>query len=268
MKTDCMKTELASTFTLLAAATASLMSMNAAAVEITGRVISSTPVVEQIAVPRQVCSGQTVTTEAPKSGAGFALGALAGAAAGNAIGNGSGRAVATFIGLVGGGLLGNQIEGGRQQTQNVQQCSTQTFYENRASYYNVVYDYQGTQYTVQLPQDPGPFIKLQVTPVGAIQNQQNPQIQPVRPQVNMQPQEQILQPQAYQPITVTPMYVQQQQPVFLAPVVVQSSSSYYGQPYYAPSYHQRVVPNVSLNFGYSRGYGNGHGHGHRHGYRY
>lgn len=263
-----MKTKLTSAFTLLSAAAAALLSMNASAVEITGRVISSTPVVEQIAVPRQVCSNQAVTTEAPKSGAGFALGALAGGAAGNAIGNGSGRAVATFIGLVGGGLLGNQIEGSRQQTQNVQQCSTQTFYENRASYYNVVYDYQGTQYTVQLPQDPGPFIKLQVTPVGAIQNQQNPQTQPVRPQANSQPQEQIVQPQAYQPITVTPIYVQQQQPVFLAPVVVQSSSTYYGQPYYAPVYHQRVVPNVSLNFGYSRGNGWGNGHGHRHAYRY
>ena len=115
-----------------------------------GRVISSTPVVQQIAVPRQVCSNQNVTTEAPKSGAGFAMGALAGGALGNAVGNGSGRAVATFIGLVGGGLLGNQIEGGGQQTQNVQQCSTQTFYENRASFYNVVYEYQGTQYTVQI----------------------------------------------------------------------------------------------------------------------
>jgi uncharacterized protein YcfJ len=248
-----MKTKPASIFTLLSAAAASLMGMNASAAEITGRVISSTPVVEQIAVPRQVCSGQTVTTEAPKSGAGFALGALAGGAAGNAIGNGSGRAVATFIGLVGGGLLGDQIEGGRQQTQNVQQCSTQTFYENRASYYNVVYDYQGTQYKVQLPQDPGPYIKLQVTPVGAVQNQQNQSIQQV-------------QPQAYQPISVTPIYVQQQQPFFLAPVVVQSSSAYYGPSGYAPLHHQRAVPNVSLNFGYSRGYGNGHGH--RHGYRY
>ena len=262
-----MKTKPTSAYLLIpAVAAAALFSTSAFAVEITGRVISSTPVVEQIAVPRQVCSGQTVTTDAPKSGAGFALGALAGGAAGNAIGNGSGRAVATFIGLVGGGLLGNQIEGGRQQTQNVQSCSTQTFYENRASYYNVVYDYQGTQYTVQMPQDPGPTIKLQVTPVGTVQNQPNPQTQQIRPQVSVQPQEQIAQPQAYQPITVTPMYVQQQQPVFIAPVVVQSSSGYYGQPYYAPVYQQRVVPNVSLNFGYSRGYGQGWGHGH--GYRY
>ena len=259
-----MKPTSAFAFSVVCAAATAAFSMNTLAAEITGRVISSTPVVEQIAVPRQVCSGQTVTTEAPKSGAGFALGALAGGAAGNAIGNGSGRAVATFIGLVGGGLLGNQIEGSRQQTQNVQQCSTQTFYENRATYYNVVYDYQGTQYTVQMPQDPGPFIKLQVTPVGAVQSQKSYQDRLV--ELN-QPQTGV-EPQAYQPITVTPMYVQQQQPVFLAPIVMQSSSTYYGQPYYAPIYQQRVVPNVSLNFGYSRGNGWGNGHGHQHGYRY
>ena len=256
-----MKTRLTFTLTLLTASAASLVSMNVSAVEILGRVMSSTPVVQQVAVPRQVCSGQTVTTEAPKSGAGFALGALAGGAAGNAIGNGSGRAVATFIGLVGGGMLGNQIEGSNQQTQNVQQCNTQTFFENRVSYYNVVYDYQGTLHTVQMQQDPGRYVKLQMTPVGAVQNQQSYQERLV--ELN-QPQTGV-QSQAYQPIVVTPMYVQQQQPVFLAPVVVQSSSNYYGQPYYAPVYQQRAVPNVSLNFGYSRGYG---GHGHRHGYRY
>ena len=269
-----MKTTLPRTLALVSAAVGTLLSANAFGAEINGRVMSSTPVVQQIAVPRQVCSSQVVTTEASKSGAGFALGALAGGAAGNAIGNGSGRAVATFIGLVGGGLLGNQIEGGNQQTQHVQQCSTQTFYENRVSYYNVVYDYQGTLHTVQMPQDPGRYVKLQMMPVGATQYQQYPQSpqsqqdwpnQPVQPIQQVQPQVN-LQPPAYQPITVTPMYVQQQQPIFLAPVVVQSSSNYYGQPYYAPVYQQRIVPNVSLNFGYSRG--NGHGHGYRHGYRY
>lgn len=248
-----MKTNL----TLISAVTVAFFSVNASAADIMGRVISSTPVVQQVAVPRQVCSGQTITTEAPKSGAGFAMGALAGGALGNAVGNGGGRALATFIGIVGGGVLGNQIEGGNQQTQNVQQCTTQTFYENRASHYNVVYEYQGTQYSVQMPQDPGPFVKLQVTPVGTAPAQP---VQQAQSQVNSQPQAQVQQTQPYQPITVTPIYVQQQQPVFLAPVVVQSSSSYYGQPYYAPVYHQRVVPNVSLNFGYSRGFNHGYGY--------
>jgi hypothetical protein len=44
-------------------------------------------------------------------------------------------------------------------------CSTQTFYENRTIGYNVTYEYAGRQYQVQFPQDPGPTIRIQVTPM-------------------------------------------------------------------------------------------------------
>ena len=138
-----------------AIAAAALACVPASAMDVLARVISSTPVVQQVAVPRQVCNNQTVMTQAPKSGAGALMGALAGGAAGNAIGNGGGRAAATLIGLVGGAMIGDNIEGPNNQLQNVQQCSTQTYYENRASYYNVVYEYQDTQYTTQMANDPG-----------------------------------------------------------------------------------------------------------------
>ena len=105
-----------------------------------GRVISSTPVIQQVGVPRQVCTTQQVTSPGNKSGAGAAMGAIAGGAIGNNIGDGAGRAVATMLGLVGGALLGDRIEGApAAQVQNVQSCSTQTFYENRTVSYNVVY---------------------------------------------------------------------------------------------------------------------------------
>ena len=133
-----------------------------------GRVISSTPVIQQIGVPRQVCTTQQVTSPGTKSGAGAAMGAIAGGAIGNNIGDGAGRAVATMLGLVGGAILGDRIEGApAAQVQNVQSCSTQTFYENRTVSYNVVYEFNGKQYTVSMPQDPGPFVKLQVTPISA-----------------------------------------------------------------------------------------------------
>jgi uncharacterized protein YcfJ len=133
-----------------------------------GRVISSTPVIQQIGVPRQVCTTQQVTSPGAKSGAGAAMGAIAGGAIGNNIGDGAGRAVATMLGLVGGAILGDRIEGApAAQVQNVQSCSTQTFYENRTVSYNVVYEFNGKQYTVSMPQDPGPFVKLQVTPISA-----------------------------------------------------------------------------------------------------
>src|SRR5215218_1288238 len=73
-----------------------------ASAEEVGRVITSTPVVQQVAVPRQVCSNQPVAVQQPNSGAGAVMGGIAGGAMGNAIGGGSGRAAATVIGLIGG----------------------------------------------------------------------------------------------------------------------------------------------------------------------
>ena len=228
-----------------AVAAAAMASVPASAMDILARVISSTPVVQQVAVPRQVCSNEVVMTQAPRSGAGALMGAIAGGAAGNAIGHGGGRAAATMIGLVGGAMVGDRIEGPNNQLQNVQQCSTQTYYENRASYYNVVYEYQGTQYTAQMPNDPGLHVRLQVTPVGAIPSPQS--VQPFQPAPMAPPQT------YYQPAPL-------QQPVYVQPVAAPVFyPAYYPRPYYAPYYAPYYPPiGLSLNFGYSRGFGGGH----------
>ncbi len=221
------------------AAAAGFAAVPASAMDILARVISSTPVVQQVAVPRQVCSNQPVVTQSPNSGAGALMGAIAGGAAGNAIGNGGGRAVATVIGLVGGAMVGDRIEGNNTQVQNMQQCTTQTYYENRPSHFNVVYEYQGTQYNTQMANDPGQYVRLQVTPVGAMAPAPQTFQSAPQPQAYVQP----AQP-AYvveQPVT----YVQQ-------PVVY---PAYYPRPYYQPYY---APIGVSLNFGYSRGYGHHH----------
>jgi len=143
------------------------LATTAASADEFGRVISSTPVVQAVSVPQQVCGPQQVTTQGGKSGAGALLGALAGGALGNAVGNGSGRAAATGVGIVGGALLGNQIEGGGQaQTQIVQQCSTQNVIENRVTGYTVNWEYAGKQYSTPMASDPGQYVRLQITPVG------------------------------------------------------------------------------------------------------
>ncbi len=212
---------------------AALASALCAAQEV-GRVISSTPVVQQVAVPRQVCNNESVVVPSQRSGAGAALGALAGGALGNAVGQGSGRAVATMIGIFGGAVVGDRVEGQGSQVQSVQRCATQTYYENRLSTYNVVYEYAGKQYSVQMPYDPGPTIKLQVTPADSTPVQSQP-----APMTYVQP-----------PVTQT-VYTQ---PVFVAadPVIY---PGYYSRPYYPPV-------GVSLQFGYGGGhYGGGH-HGH------
>ncbi|MEY4766100.1 MAG: hypothetical protein RI907_2773 [Pseudomonadota bacterium] len=129
------------------------------------RVITSTPVVAQVAVPTQVCRDETYETPARSSGAGAVLGAIAGGVAGNAVGKGAGKALATGVGILGGAVLGDHVENdGRQgQLHTVRRCDPQTNYENRVIAYSVTYEYAGQRYTTQTVQEPGPTIPLQVT---------------------------------------------------------------------------------------------------------
>jgi len=93
--------------------------------------------------------------------------------------------------------------------------------------YNVVYELGGKQYTVQMPNDPGPSVQLQVSPV-----------------TTSTP---AAQPSYAQPIYSQPSYV------------VVAPPAYYG--YYTPNY---VVPfALGLGFGYLGGYGR-HGRGRWH----
>ncbi len=185
-----------------------------------GRVISSTPIVQQVGQPRQVCSTEQVAVMQPKSGAGALIGAIAGGAMGNAVGSGGGKAAATMLGLMGGAIVGDRIEGAPQtQFQNVQNCSVQTFYENRTVAYNVVYEFSGKQYSVQMPNDPGPTIQLQISPVG------------------------VAAPSG--PPTVTATYPQQ--------VYVQPASVGVMPPVYSGYYHRPYYPSIGIEFDYVYG---------------
>ncbi|MEI8031503.1 MAG: hypothetical protein WCH35_17145, partial [Comamonadaceae bacterium] len=66
-----------------------------------GQVISSTPIMQQVGVPRQVCTTEQVAVQQPKSGAGALMGAIAGGAMGNAVGGGNGKTAATMLGIFG-----------------------------------------------------------------------------------------------------------------------------------------------------------------------
>jgi uncharacterized protein YcfJ len=187
-----------------------------------GRVISSTPVVQQVGVPRQACSTEQIEVQRANSGAGAAIGALTGAALGSASGHGAERAAATMIGAIGGALVGNSVEGQPPtQLRNVQRCSTQTFLESRTVGYHVVYEYAGKQYAVQLPQDPGPTLPLQISPVGAMA-----QMPPPPPGYSAQqsayapPEAVVAQPPNY------PVYVER--PYYYPPVSVELGVGYWG----------------------------------------
>ena len=184
----------------------------AQAQEVQARVISSTPVIQQMAVPRQVCQDEQFTVPGQKSGAGAVMGGIAGGALGNAVGNGSGRAVATVIGLLGGAMLGNRIEGDSpSEVQTVRNCSTQTFYENQTVAYDVVYELGERQYRTQMQQDPGQFVRLNLSPVGAL-----PAPTPTPRSVGSTPRVIYQQPEViYQP---PPVIYQQPQVIYPAPV--------------------------------------------------
>ncbi len=129
------------------------------------RVLSSTPVVTQVSQPRQVCGETQVITAAPKSGAGALMGAIAGGVIGNSIGGGSGSALATAAGVIGGAIFGDSIEAAPAPLrQQMTSCTTQISYENRVTSYNEVYEYGGKQYSIQLPNDPGSYLPVNVTP--------------------------------------------------------------------------------------------------------
>jgi uncharacterized protein YcfJ len=205
------------------------------------KVLSATPVVQQVSVPRQVCTSQEVLVQQPKSGAGAVVGAIVGGALGNAAGGrGAGRAAATVLGAVGGSVVGDRIEGSPEaELRSVQNCSTQNFYESRTVAYNVVYEYAGKQYTAQMPHDPGPTLALQIGPADAVSSSQAPQAP--------QPQQQ----RSYAadiPVYDEPPPVVVAQPVY--PV-------YYPRPYY-------YYPPVRLDLGFGYWGGGYRGHSHRH----
>jgi uncharacterized protein YcfJ len=130
-----------------------------------GRVLSTTQIVQQVPVPQQSCYDETVQVGQRSTGAGAVVGAIAGGAVGNAMGGGAGRAAATAAGIIGGAMLGNQVEGaGQPQYQTVRRCTTVNAYQPQAVGYDVVYEYAGRQYRTRTATPPGDWIALSVQP--------------------------------------------------------------------------------------------------------
>ncbi len=234
-----------------------------------GTVVSVTPIVQQVVVPRQACSDELVAVGRQPSGAGALIGAIAGGAMGNAVGAGAGRAAATALGVFGGAVVGNNIESGGQagQSQSVRRCTTQNTYEDRTTAYSVVYEYGGRQYTTQMRQDPGRYVQVQVqaAPEGEIASPQYAQ-----PQYAPPPRTRSGPPVSSRPPPVyveRPVYQGYREPVYqgTAEPVYQS----YPVPapvYYEPAYPQfgtGLVLGALIGYGAHYGYGRHYGRGWR-----
>jgi uncharacterized protein YcfJ len=222
-------------------ATLGLVALGASAQEV-GQVLSSTPVIQQVAVPRTYCNQPGYYSQPQTSGAGGLMGAIAGGGIGSQIGHGGGTAAAVALGVIGGAILGNQIEAnGARQAYAQPACGTETTYENRTVGYNVTYEYAGRQYTMQMPYDPGPTVQLQVTPYAS--------------NVPQQGSAPVYAPPVAQPAVVAQSGVVVQQP---APIVYQAYPAYPAYPVYAPYPVYRPYFPIGISLGYSF-----HG-GHRH----
>jgi uncharacterized protein YcfJ len=199
------------------------------------RVVSSTPVIKQYNTPQQVCGTSQVAVVEPKSGAGALLGTVAGGLIGNTVGSGAGRAASTALGMVGGAIVGNNLETPQIDSQNVTTCSTQNTIQN-ITVYQVVYEYAGKQYSVEMPSDPGKFIMVQLNPIP------QGQVPPVgsAPPAGSAPTQVIGAPT-------------------IASTLVVPAPTYIAAPYpYPYAYPYGFVPPIGIGFGFYGGWGHRH----------
>lgn len=135
-----------------------------------GRVVSVTPVRDTASAPKQVCKDEVVTQRAPVKDqhqiAGTAIGAVAGGLLGNQVGGGKGRTLATVAGAVGGGYAGHEIQKNHQEnnvTSSVQRrCQTVAGAGgDKIVAYDVAYEYNGVTRTVRMDHDPGDRVQVQ-----------------------------------------------------------------------------------------------------------
>ncbi|HET9977221.1 MAG TPA: beta/gamma crystallin-related protein [Burkholderiaceae bacterium] len=92
---------------------------------------------------------------------GALLGAVIGGVLGHQVGGGSGKDVATGIGVVAGAAIGGNSGRGQQQTttQDVQRC-TSAPHAARPTYWDVTYNFRGTDHRVQMTTPPGATVTV------------------------------------------------------------------------------------------------------------
>lgn len=131
-------------------------------------VISSTPVKKTVTTPREECSDVQVTHTRPVKDenriAGTAIGAVAGGLLGNQIGGGKGKKVATVVGAAAGGYAGNQTQKNLQQndtyTTTERRCKTVNDKQEHIIGYDVKYRIGEKEGQVRMEREPGATIPV------------------------------------------------------------------------------------------------------------
>ena len=231
-------------------------------------VVSSTPIVQAVPVPRQDCVDVQRQVAPQPSGAGALIGAIVGGVVGNQFGHGMGRAAATGLGAIGGSALGNHVEMSNQPGGVVssRQCRTVQAHEKRVVGYDVVYEFNGQRYSTRLDRDPGPHLAIDVRP--ADDRYSRPRSGTAVPPAYSDAPAYVEQPRYVEP----PRY--QEAPRYVEPATIgyyeQAPQVYAPAPVYYDSPVRYVAPAViGVGIGYmmGRSWHGGHRHHNHRGWR-
>jgi uncharacterized protein YcfJ len=132
-------------------------------------VLSVEALTKTVRTPRQVCSDELVSHEAPtndpKRVTGAVIGAVAGGVLGNQVGGGSGKTIATVAGAAAGGYAGSKVQKSMQEgrtTQTIEQrCRTVYDSVEQPDGYKVRYRLGDREDTVRMDHDPGRSIPVE-----------------------------------------------------------------------------------------------------------
>lgn len=128
------------------------------------RVVSAVPVREALSsAPRQECWTEYSEGSGGNRTAGAVIGGIAGGLIGHQFGSGSGNTAATIAGTIGGAAVGNELARRGGDPRAIERCRTVSDYEDRVVAYDVVYRFQGREFSTRLPYDPGPDLPVHVT---------------------------------------------------------------------------------------------------------
>jgi uncharacterized protein YcfJ len=131
-------------------------------------VVAVKDVTQTITTPREECQDVQVQKQAPvkdeKRIAGTVIGAVAGGVLGNQVGGGRGKTLATVAGAAGGGYAGNQVQKNMQQndvqTTTEKRCKTVNQTSQKLVGYDVTYRLSGREGVVRTTFKPGPTIPV------------------------------------------------------------------------------------------------------------
>lgn len=116
------------------------------------------------AIAGTMVGNQVSNPDSNRSSTGAVIGGIAGGLLGSQVGRGSGRNAAAAAGAIVGTIVGDRVANPDvPQSQQVQRCRQVDNYRDRVNGYNVVYRYNGREFTTRLPYQPGSTLQLGVS---------------------------------------------------------------------------------------------------------